>query len=143
MPHFDRVLTLRGLQTALKQADYVVLAVPSVRETRNLIGAEELRWMKPTAYLINVARGSVVNEKALIGALKHNRIAGAGLDVFEQEPLPRAHPFYRMDNVALTPHVAGDSLDYAYRATELFLRNLRRYLLGKTLFNIVDKRRGY
>lgn len=141
--YFDRVLSARGLCGALKAADYVVLAVPGGPETRHLIGAMELRCMKPTAYLINVARGSVVDEMALIRALQRGEIAGAGLDVFAEEPLPPTHPFYRLDNVAMTPHTAGDTLDYAYRATEMFLRNLRRYLQRKPLSNIVDKRRGY
>ncbi|GAB4322424.1 MAG: D-2-hydroxyacid dehydrogenase [Candidatus Zixiibacteriota bacterium] len=140
---FDEVVSVRGLNRALETADHVVLAVPGGASTKHLIGAEQLRRMKPTAFLINIARGSVVNERALISALRSGQIAGAGLDVFEQEPLPADHPFYRLPNVAMTPHTSGDTADYSYRAAELFLKNLRRYLRGQDLLNVVDKRRGY
>jgi phosphoglycerate dehydrogenase-like enzyme len=108
-----------------------------------MFGAAELARMKPSAHLINMARGSVVKEKALISALRKNQIAGAGLDVFATEPLPKTHPFYTMPNVAMTPHTSGDTADYAQRAAELFLTNLRRYLSGRPLLNVVDKRQGY
>ncbi len=142
-PHFDHVITRRGFLNALGESDYVVLAVPGGPATQCLIGKDELIGMKPTAFLINVARGSVVDEPALIAALKSGTIAGAGLDVFAQEPLPAGHPFYTMPNVAFTPHTSGDTPDYPYRAAELFLKNLRRFLLGRPLLNVVDKRLGY
>lgn len=143
LPHFDRVLTQRGLHSALRQADYVVLATPGGAGTVNLIGANELKQMKPTACLINIARGSVVDETALVTALRNGQIAGAGLDVFAEEPLPADHPLYALPNVAFTPHTAGDTADYPCRAAELFLSNLRRYLSGRPLVNVIDKRRGY
>jgi phosphoglycerate dehydrogenase-like enzyme len=142
-PHFDRVMTQRGMSAALGEADYVVLAMPGGEATEKLIGAAELKQMKPAAYLINIARGSVVDEEALVDALRENRIAGAGLDVFAHEPLPDNHPFYSLPNVALTPHTSGDTADYPYRAAELFLSNLRRYQSGRPLLNVVDKRKGY
>jgi phosphoglycerate dehydrogenase-like enzyme len=90
-----------------------------------------------------MARGSVVDEAALIDALQNGEIAGAGLDVFAEEPLPNDHPFYTLPNVAMTPHTSGDTADYSYRVAELFLKNLRRYLQGKPLLNQIDKRQGY
>lgn len=141
--HFDRIATIRSLHRLLPRADHIVLIVPGGTETKHMIGAPELALMKPTAHLINMARGSVVDERALIDALENNRIAGAGLDVFAQEPLPPDHPFYTLPNVALTPHTSGDTADYGQRATLMFLDNLRRYLAGRPLFNVVDKRRGY
>ena len=140
---FDHLLNPPKLKAALAQADYVVLSTPGGQETEKLIGAAELKEMKPTAYLINVARGSVVDEPALVDALRNGQIAGAGLDVFEQEPLPESHPLYALPNVAMTPHTSGDTPDYAYRAAELFLVNLRRFLTGRPLVNQVDKRKGY
>jgi phosphoglycerate dehydrogenase-like enzyme len=143
LPHFDRTMTLRGLHSALGQADYVVLATPGGDGTANLIGAAELKQMKSTGYLINIARGSVVDERALVAALRNGQIAGAGLDVFAQEPLPDNHPLYSLPNVAFTPHTSGDTADYPNRAAELFLSNLRRYLSGRPLVNTIDKRKGY
>jgi phosphoglycerate dehydrogenase-like enzyme len=143
IPGFDRILTQRSLHTGLAWADYVVLIVPGGAGTGQMIGAAELKRMKPNAYLINMARGSVVDEAALIDALQQGEIAGAGLDVFAQEPLPNDHPFYKLPNVAMTPHTSGDTFDYSHRAAELFLKNLRRFMQGKPLINQIDKRRGY
>jgi len=127
----------------LPQCDFVVLAVPMTGATRELIGEAELRAMKSTAYLINIARGGVVDEPALIRALQEGWIAGAGLDVFSQEPLPADSPLWRLDNVILSPHVAGFTLNYDRWATDLFAENLRRYLAGEPLLNLVNKERGY
>jgi phosphoglycerate dehydrogenase-like enzyme len=99
--------------------------------------------MKSTAYLINIARGGVVDEKALIRALDEKWIAGAGLDVVATEPLPADSRLWEFDNVILTPHVSGGMEDYAARATEIFCENLRRYLHGKKLINVIDKKKGY
>ncbi|MEW5874415.1 MAG: NAD(P)-dependent oxidoreductase, partial [Candidatus Zixiibacteriota bacterium] len=142
-PHFDRVVTRGSLHRLLPTADYVILILPGGESTRRMFGKAELDLMKPSAYLINMARGSVIDEKALISALRKKRIAGAGLDVFAQEPLPPDHPFYTLPNVAMTPHTSGDTLNYAHRATAMFLENLRLYLAGRPLFNVVDKKRGY
>jgi len=139
----DRVLPREQLPELLSQSDFVVIAVPLTSETRGLIGEKELRAMKPTAYLINIARGAIVDEAALIRALREQWIAGAGLDVFATEPLPPDSPLREFPNVIFSPHVAGDIEDYNARATELFCENLRRYLDGRKLLNVVDKKRGY
>jgi len=127
----------------LAQSDYVVIAVPLTKATEHLIGERELRAMRPTAYLVNIARGKVVDEAALVRALREGWIAGAGLDVFATEPLPPDSPLWDMPNVLLTPHVAGAHARYHERATTLFAENLRRYLAGQSLLNVVDRARGY
>ena len=99
--------------------------------------------MKPTAFLVNVARGEVCNETALVHALEEKRIAGAALDVFHQEPLPPDHPLWHLPNVFISPHIAGLSSLYDERAAMFFEENLRRYLVGEPLYNIVDKAQGY
>lgn len=142
--HADRVLGPEGLDEVLRGADYLVITLPLTSETRGLIGPRELGVMKPSAYLINVARGAIVQEAALIEALRQGRLAGAGLDVFEREPLPQDSPLYEMEQVILTPHVSGGGgTGYYDRAIPLFCENLRRYLTGEPLVNVVDKRRGY
>lgn len=133
----DRLLEL------LPQADFVVLTVPLTSETRGMIGEPELRAMKPTAYLINTGRGGAVQEPALIRALREGWIAGAGLDVFEAEPLPKDSPLWGMENVIITSHYAGATPRYHERAMAIFLDNLRRYRAGEPLRNVVDKRLGY
>jgi phosphoglycerate dehydrogenase-like enzyme len=120
-----------------------VLALPLTSETNGLIGERELRTMKSTAYLINVARGSIVDEEALIRALDEHWIAGAGLDVFATEPLPPSSKLWELPNVIFSPHVAGGIEDYSMQATEIFCENLRRYLNGKKLLNVVNKKKGY
>jgi phosphoglycerate dehydrogenase-like enzyme len=127
----------------LAQCDYVVLAVPLTPQTRGMIGEAELRAMKPTAYLVNIARGEVCDEAALIRALREKWIAGAGLDVFTQEPLPKSSPLWTLPNVILTPHISGFSPNYEQRAVDIFCQNLRRYLAGEALLNVVDKTTGY
>jgi phosphoglycerate dehydrogenase-like enzyme len=99
--------------------------------------------MKPNAYLVNISRGEIVDEPVLIKALQEGWIAGAGLDVFEREPLSPDSPLYDLDNVILSPHVAGFSPHYDERASDLFAENLRRYLAGEELLNLVDKEAGY
>lgn len=139
----DMLLPPDQLRLLLAESDYVVLALPLTRETRGLIGVEELRAMKPTAYLINITRGGVVDEGALIRALEEHWLAGAGLDVFAIEPLPRDSRLWDLPNVILSPHISGGMEDYVARATEVFVENLRRYLDGRKLVNVVNKRRGY
>ncbi|MFQ6057456.1 MAG: D-2-hydroxyacid dehydrogenase [Anaerolineae bacterium] len=139
----DAVFPPGQLKDMLAQSDFVVIAVPLTPETEKLIGEAELRVMKPNAYLVNVARGPIVDEAALVRALRESWIAGAGLDVFEQEPLPPDSPLWDLDNVLLSPHVAGFTPYYDERATDLFAENLRRYLAGEPLLNLVDKARGY
>lgn len=131
------------LLEVLPKADFVVLTVPLTHETNGMIGATELAAMKPTAYLINVGRGGTVQESALVDALAEGTIAGAGLDVFEQEPLPEDSLLWEMGNVIITCHYSGLTPDYQDRALGIFLDNLRRYRTGRPLLNVVNKEMGY
>jgi phosphoglycerate dehydrogenase-like enzyme len=139
----DEIFPPSRLSEMLSLCDYVIVAVPLTPETRKLIGEAELRAMKPSTYLVNISRGGTVDETALTRALREGWIAGAGLDVFEEEPLPSDSPLYGLENVILSPHVAGFTLRYDERASDLFAENLRRYLVGEPLLNLVDKKRGY
>ena len=131
------------LHERLPHADFVVLTVPLSSDTRGMIGAAELGLMKPDAYLFNIGRGGTVDEAALAQALEEQRIAGAGLDVFAEEPLPPDSPLWAMENVIITAHYAGSTPRYNERAMAIFLDNLRRYRAGEPLRNVVDKRAGY
>lgn len=142
-PDLDALYAVADLHTLLAEADFVVLAVPRTPATHHLIGAGELHAMKPTAFLVNIARGSVVDESALIAALQDGSIAGAALDVFEQEPLPAGSPLWDMPNVLISPHLSGSTNQYSRRFTDLFLDNLARYRAGQPLRNLVDAARGY
>ncbi len=139
----NRIYPPEQLREMLAECDYVVISLPLTPDTRGLIGEEELRAMKPNAYLVNISRGGIVDEAALIKALQEGWIAGSGLDVFEEEPLPPDSPLHDLDNVILSPHVAGFSPHYDERASDLFAENLRRYLAGVELLNLVDKEVGY
>ncbi len=141
--HADELLPAARLPLLLGESDYVVIAVPLTSETRALIGARELAAMKPGAVLVNIARGAVVDEAALVAALRDGRIAGAALDVFEQEPLPPESPLWDLENVVLSPHISGGTEIYNERAVDIFADNLRHYLRGEPLRNIVDPARGY
>lgn len=141
--HVEQVYPPEGTDEVLRQADFVAVVLPLTPATRGLIDARALGLMKATAVLINVGRGAVVNEAALVEALRAGRIAGAGLDVFEREPLPADSPLYDMENVIVTPHVSGASPTYFDRAIPLFCENLRRFLAGQSLANVVDPARGY
>jgi phosphoglycerate dehydrogenase-like enzyme len=132
-----------GLHSLLAQSDYVVLAAPATRLTRRLIGKAEFAAMKASAVLINVGRGSSVDEAAMIEALEGGRIRGAALDVYETEPLPSGHPFYRLENVLLSPHCADHTPGFAELDMEFFTQNLHRFLNGEPLQNVVDKEAGY
>lgn len=142
-PWIDRMYGPDQLLEMLPQADWVVITTPLTRETQDLIGERELRAMKETAYIINIGRGAIIQEEALIRALREGWIAGAGLDVFEEEPLPEDSPLWDMENVIITPHYAGITPYYADRVVEIFTENLRRYQAGQPLINEVDKRLGY
>jgi D-2-hydroxyacid dehydrogenase (NADP+) len=141
--YVDRLLPAGQLPLLLKESDFVVIATPHTSETHHLIGEKELNMMKSTAYIINIARGGIIDEAALVKALEEKRIAGAGLDVTEREPLPAESRLWDFPNVILSPHVSGGMEDYMGQATELFCENLRRYLDGKKLRNVIDKKRGY
>lgn len=142
-PDLDQGYPPERLHELLGQSDYVVLAVPLTTETERLIGEAELKAMKPNTYLVNIARGRVIDEQALIQALRDGWIGGAGLDVAEVEPLPSNSPLYGMPNVILTPHIAGVSVHYERRLAELFAENLRHYRAGEPLLNRFDPARGY
>ena len=141
--YVDILLPREQLLRLLSESDFVVLSLPFTSETNKLIGEKEIRTMKPTAYLINIARGNIVDEEVLIRALDEHWIAGAGLDVFATEPLPPDSRLWEFPNVIFSPHIAGGMEDYNIRTTELFCENLRRYLSGKNLFNVIDKKKGY
>ena len=139
----DELLPPSDLPALLSESDFVVVAVPLTSETRQLIGEAELRAMKPTGVLINIARGAAVDEAALVRALKEGWIAGAGLDVFEQEPLAPESELWGMENVIMSPHISGGTEIYNQRAVGIFCENLRRYLAGEPLMNLADAKRGY
>jgi phosphoglycerate dehydrogenase-like enzyme len=142
-PHVDKMFGPEGLHEVLAQSDWVVVTAAGTPETDGLIGEPELAVMKSTARLINIARGSLIREEALIKALEEKRIAGAGLDVFEKEPLPENSPLWQMPNVILTPHIAGGTPFYVDRLMDIFVENLKRYQAGEPLINVVDKTLGY
>ena len=134
---------LEQLAEAVKDKDFVVNLLPLTSKTRRVFNAQVFRQMKSSAFFINIGRGETVDEKALIAALEERRIAGAGLDVFENEPLPPDSPLLQMETVILTPHVAGVSVRYWGKAIDLMERNIERYLNGEPLFNVVDLVREY
>jgi phosphoglycerate dehydrogenase-like enzyme len=142
-PEVAEVLPASGLPRLLAESDIVVIAAPLTEQTRELIGAAELALMKPTSWIVNVARGKLIREKDLIDALAAGRLAGAGLDVLEKEPPAADSPLWSMPNVIITPHVAGFRDDYWEAAVDLFSENLRRYRAGWPLLNLVDKQAGY
>lgn len=142
-PCADEVLPPSAMPRVLAESDYVVLSMPLTPETRGLIGERELRMMKPSAVLVNIARGAVVAEADLVRALREGWIAGAALDVFEREPLPADSPLWDLENAIITPHISGGTEIYNQRAVEIFCDNLRRYLAGEPLRNVVDPARGY
>ncbi|MDQ6706448.1 MAG: D-2-hydroxyacid dehydrogenase, partial [Acidobacteriota bacterium] len=127
----------------LPRCDYVVAAAPLTPETKGMIGAPEFASMKPDAVIMNVGRGPVIDEPAMIQALEQKRIKGAALDVFDTEPLPAGHPFYRMENVLLSPHCADHTSDWLEQAMTFFLQNFERFRKGESLVNVVDKSQGY
>lgn len=141
LPH--RVYPAAATRSMLPECDFVVICAPLTQETRHMVGEEVLKAMKETAFLVNVSRGKLVNEGALVTALIKGWIAGAALDVFEVEPLPADSMLWKLDNVILSPHVAGFTPEYDRRAIEVFSRNLRRFVEGQPLINLVDQSTGY
>lgn len=142
-PDVDALYTMEQLHELLSQSDYVVLAVPLTAKTEKLISTAELQVMPHHAYLVNIARGRVIDEAALIHALREGEIAGAGLDVAVEEPLPPESPLYDAPNLILTPHVSGASDYYNMRVADLFAENLQRYRAGQPLRNQYDPAKGY
>lgn len=142
-PLLDTIYPPDRLHDLLREADYGLIAAPNTPETRGMIGAPELAIMKPTAVLINVGRGPLIDEGALIDTLQHGRIRGAALDVFNEEPLPAGHPFYGLKNVLLSPHSADHFSGWIESAARMFVRNFHHFVKGEPLENVVDKRAGY
>jgi phosphoglycerate dehydrogenase-like enzyme len=138
----DEVLPPERLRDLMATSDYVVVSTPLTPETRGMIGVEELAVMKPGAVIVNVGRGPVIDEPALVRALEERRIRAA-LDVYNEEPLPAGHPFYRLDNVLLSPHCADHTADWLEQAMRLFVRNVEHFRNGEPLENVVDKHAGY
>jgi phosphoglycerate dehydrogenase-like enzyme len=141
--YLQRLYPAEALKSMLKECDYVVVCVPLTKDTRDLIGEAQLAVMKQSAYLVDVSRGGVVNHANLIPALEEGQIAGAALDVYPEEPLPKDNPLWKIPTVILTPHIAGVSQEYNSRAVDLFTENLKRYLDGEQLLNLIDLQRGY
>ncbi|KEO83060.1 D-2-hydroxyacid dehydrogenase [Tumebacillus flagellatus] len=140
----DEMFDADGLDEVLKRSDYVVVIVPLTEQTKGMIGAREIGLMKESAVLINIARGQVVDEDALLQALREQKIRGAGLDVFVEEPLPQSHPFWGLDNVVVTPHLSSRSPKYMERAQEIFQHNLRVFTTGAgEMINVIDTKKGY
>ena len=139
----DMLLPSSWLPKLLTQSDFVVITLPLTEDTRNMFSNAQFRLMKESAYIINIGRGPIIDEPALIRALNENQIAGAGLDVFSLEPLPSTSPLWKMPNVIMTPHVSGGQEDYEKEANKIFCENLKRFLAGKRLMNVVNKKTGY
>lgn len=139
----DAVYAPSQLETVLPQADYLLLCTPVTPATNGIINRSRLSLMKQDAYLINVGRGPLVDEAALIEALKEHKIAGAALDVFTEEPLPKDSPFWSLPNVLITPHTAAVTDRLWERHYQLICQNLKRFIAGKQLLNSIDKQRGY
>ncbi len=139
----DLALSTEQLPQLLAESDYVIVTVPLTPQTHGMIGAEQFALMKPRAILINIGRGQLIKEQEMIEALQSGRLAGAGLDVFEQEPLPPDSPLWKLPNVLITPHTAGLFQGLVARSVSFFCENLQHYLKGEPLENQVDKERGY
>jgi phosphoglycerate dehydrogenase-like enzyme len=139
----NEIVGLKGIDGAFEQADYVVLTLPLTSASRGLMDRRLLSVLRPGAWIVNVARGAIIDEDALVEALREGRIGGAWLDVFRQEPLPGDSPLWEMANVIVTPHVSGGNRDSFRVLTDLCCENLRRYLAGQPLLNRVDPTKGY
>lgn len=139
----DELWPADQLDRLLAESDTVILCVPLNSQTERMMGAREIALMKPGSTLINVARGTIVEEEALVSALKLGHLAGAGLDVTEVEPLPRGSELWGLPNVIITPHVGAQCIRRASDTTDLICENLRRYFMGQPLLNLVDKQLGY
>jgi len=141
--YFDRLYPVEALHSLLGESDFVVVALPLTRDTEHLLDEKAFEAMRPSAYLINVARGAVVDQATLVGALQSKKIAGAALDVFEEEPLPADSPLWEMENVILSPHIAGLSRSLEAETLTLFIENLNRFLADLQLLNQIDLTKEY
>jgi glyoxylate/hydroxypyruvate reductase A len=143
VPHVDELYQPDDLKPLLEQADYLLLACPHTPETEGLIGADEIAMLPKGAVIINIARGAVLNQPALIAALQTGHLRGAALDVFAVEPLPADDPLWTMPNVIISPHSASTAVTENQKIVNLFIENLKRYIAGETLFNVLDTERYY
>jgi len=141
LPYVSQEYSISEIEQFLGRSDFVVMALPLTNRTQGIFGEKEFSMMKESAYFINVSRGALVQEQALIKALKEGQIAGAVLDVFNEEPLPRDHALWDLDNVIITPHISGPSIPEDI--VKIFIENLRRFEENKKLMGIVDRRNGY
>jgi phosphoglycerate dehydrogenase-like enzyme len=142
-PGIDRVVAADRLADVVSEADYLAIAAPLTSATRGAVSRDIISRMKPTAWIMNIARGAIVDEPAMIEALQAKRIGGAALDVFTTEPLPKESPLWALENVIITPHNSGSSPRAGERTLVLFAENLRRYKAGEPLINRVDFEAGY
>lgn len=141
--HAERVISGDAWREALPETDFLVIATPLTAATHGLIGAAELAQLPEHAWLINIARGAIIDEAALLESLQHTTIAGAALDTFEQEPLPPDHPFWTMPNVIVSPHHSGSSPRWMERMIDVFIDNVQRFMNDEELRNVVDQDAGY
>lgn len=139
----DRLYPPEATGFMIKACDFVVIALPLTPDTENMFDAKLLSVMKPTAFLINIGRGGIVDEDALAQALDDGKLGGAAFDVFAQEPLPVESPLWKAPNMIISPHISGNMTDYVKRAADIFAENLRRFVEGESLLNIIDRERGY
>ncbi|HEX9012596.1 MAG TPA: D-2-hydroxyacid dehydrogenase [Anaerolineaceae bacterium] len=140
---FQRLYPMQALRSMLKECDFVVVAIPLNAQTKGLITVDDLKAMKPTAFLIDIGRGGIIDPAGLLSVLQDRKIAGAAIDVFSEEPLAPTSPFWKLPNVIISPHIGGSSLYYNDRAELLFAENLKRYLTGSALLNRFDPQKGY
>jgi len=143
LPEFDRVCGIEDLRPFLEEADFLVNTLPLTPVTANLIGAQELAWMKPSAFYVCVSRGGIVNDDALIAALREKRLAGAGLDGHSEEPLPKDSPFWSLPNTIISPHDAAHCVGTHERGVEILIENMKLWHNGQDLINEVDMNAGY
>jgi phosphoglycerate dehydrogenase-like enzyme len=143
LPHVEKVFAPEQTDEVLAQSDFVVLLLPTTPETENFINADRLRAMKPTAWLLNFARGALIVDADVIAAVKSKSIAGAVLDVFREEPLPASHPFWKTEGILVLPHLGGGHPERSAAVAEIFAENARRFLAGEPLKAVVDRARGY
>lgn len=142
-PLVSRVYTPDRRIEMISRSDYIVVSAPLTAETRAIVGAAEFAAMKPEAVVINIGRGPTIDEAAMVRALSEKRIKGAALDVFDEEPLPAGHPFYKLENVLLSPHCADHTADWMEQAMQFFIDQFERFRKGEPLLNMVNKKLGY
>lgn len=141
--YVEKIVTPDRIDTVIPEADVVFVSAPHTPESEGMIGAKQFEAMKKGAYFIAVSRGKLYNTDALVKALDSRRLAGAGLDVTNPEPLPKGHPLWKFENVIITPHIAGQSDNVQGRRIDLLKENIRRFVAGERLLNVVDKQKGY